>query len=94
MKLFALGPEPQLVLPLASHDAQPAEKIGVGIVREKESGTGNGNAAGGEAEVADLGRGWRQEYYSPAQRVYLDQLEQGAYNTYAGGWLATIRIFQ
>jgi len=86
-ELFALGPEPQLVLPLAGHDAQPAEKIGVGSVREKESGTGNGNAAGGEAEVADLGRGWRRDYYSPAQRVYLDQLEQGAYNTYAGGLL-------
>jgi len=28
-------------------------------------------------------------YYSPAQRVYLDQLEQGDYNAYAGGLLFT-----
>ena len=86
-ELFALELEPQLVLPLGSHDAQPVEKVGASSVREKESGTGNGNAAGGGAAVADLGRGWRRDYYSPAQRVYLDQLEQGAYNAYAGGLL-------
>jgi len=28
-----------------------------------------------------------RRYYSPAQRTYLDQLEQGCYNTYAGGML-------
>ncbi len=86
-ELFALQPEPQLVLPLASHDAQPAEKVGTGSVREKESGTGNGNAAGGGAGVADLGSGWRRDDCSPAQRVYLDHLEQGAYNAHAGGLL-------
>jgi len=86
-ELFALEPEPQLVLPLGGHDAQPVEKVGTSRVREKESGTGNGNAVGGGAGVADLGRGWRRDYYSPAQRVYLDHWEQGAYNAYAGGLL-------
>jgi transposase len=86
-ELFALEPGPQLVLPLGGHDAQPVEKVGTSSVREKQSGTGNGNAAGGGAGVADLGRGWRRDYYSPAQRVYLDHLEQGAYNAYAGGLL-------
>lgn len=28
-----------------------------------------------------------RSYYSPAQRIYLDQLEQGIYNSYAGGLL-------
>lgn len=28
-----------------------------------------------------------RSYYSPSQRIYLDQLEQGFYNTYAGGLL-------
>src|SRR6266700_2316876 len=84
-ELFTLEPEPQLVLPLGGHDAPPVEKVGTNSVREKESGTGNGNAAGG-AGVADLERGSRRNY-SSAQRVYLDQLEQGAYNAYAGGLL-------
>ncbi len=86
-ELFALEPEPQLVLPLGGLDAQPVEKVGTSSVREQESGTGNDNAAGGGAGVADLGRGWRRDHYSPAQRVYLDHLEQGAYNAYAGGLL-------
>jgi transposase len=86
-ELFALEPEPQLVLPLAGHDAQPAEKVGASSVREKESGTANGNVAGGQTGAGDTGRGWRRDYYSPAQRVYLDRLEQGAYNAYAGGLL-------
>jgi len=85
-ELFTLEPEPQLVLPLGGHDAPPVEKVGTNSVREKESGTGNGNAAGG-AGVADLERGSRRNY-SSAQRVYLDQLEQGAYNAYAGGLLS------
>jgi len=86
-ELFAREPEPQLVLPLAGHDAQPVEKAGTSSVRQEENGTENGNAAAGGAGVADLGRGWRRDSYSPAQRVYLDQLEQGAYNAYAGGLL-------
>jgi len=86
-ELFALESQPQLLLPLAGDDAQPVEKVGTSSVREKESGTGNSNAAGGQAGAADLGRGWRRDSYSPAQRVYLDRLEQGAYNAYAGGLL-------
>jgi transposase len=86
-ELFALEPEPQLVLPLEGPAAQPGEQVGAGRVQESQSGTGNSNAAGGETGAADLGRGWRRDSYSPAQRVYLDRLEQGAYNAYAGGLL-------
>ena len=86
-ELFALEPQPQLLLPLAGHDAPPVEKVGPRSLRERQSATGNGNAAGSEAGAADLGRGWRRDSYSPAQRVYLDRLEQGAYNAYAGGLL-------
>lgn len=41
-----------------------------------------------EAVVADAGRRYRRRY-SQAQRSYLDQIEQGYYNTYAGGLLYT-----
>ena len=86
-ELFALEPPPQLVLPLDGPAAQCREQVGAGSVRERQSATENGNAAGSEAGAADLGRGWRRDSYSPAQRVYLDRLEQGAYNPYAGGLL-------
>jgi len=86
-ELFALEPEPQLVLPLEGPAAQSGEQVGAGSVRERQSGTTNSNAAGGAPGAADLGRGWRRDSYSPAQRVYLDRLEQGAYNAYAGGLL-------
>src|SRR6266849_2687930 len=82
-ELFALEPEPQLVLPLEG----PAAPAGAGSARELQSATGNSSAAGGEAGAADLERAWRRDAYSPAQRVYLDRLEQGAYNAYAGGLL-------
>jgi transposase len=86
-ELFAPEPQPQLLLPLAGHDAQPVEKVGPSRMREEASVAGNGHAAGSQTGAADLGRGWRRDSYSPAQRVYLDRLEQGAYNTYAGGLL-------
>src|SRR5436309_9141156 len=86
-ELFALEPEPQLVLPLDGPAAQPKKQVGAGSVRERQSATTNSHAAGGEAGAADLGRGRRRDSYSPAQRVYLDRLEQGAYNAYAGGLL-------
>jgi len=38
---------------------------------------------GGSAEVQRKGR----RYYSPRQRIYLDVLKQGSYNSYAGGLL-------
>jgi transposase len=86
-ELFALEPPPQLVLPLDGPSAQCSEQVDAGSVRERQSATRNGDAAGSEAGAADLGRGWRRDCYSPAQRVYLDRLEQGAYNAYAGGLL-------
>lgn len=83
-ELFPLEPPPQLVLPLDGAAAPCGEPAGV---RERQSATGNSNAVGSEAAAADLGRGWRRDSYSPAQRVYLDRLEQGTYNAYAGGLL-------
>ena len=83
-ELFPLESPPQLVLPLDGAGAPGGEQAGVG---EKQSATGNRNTVGSEAAAADLGRGWRRDSYSPAQRVYLDRLEQGAYNAYAGGLL-------
>jgi len=88
-ELFAVESEQQLVLPLDGHDAQSKESAEAGSARETQSETGNSNGAGGEVGAADLRRGWRRDDYSPAQRVYLDQLEQGAYNTYVGGLLFT-----
>ena len=81
-ELLAFQPEPQLILPLDGPAAQSREQVGAGSARATPSGTGDGHAAGGEAiaGAADLGRGWRRDSYSPAQRVYLDRLEQGAYN--------------
>ena len=86
-ELFALEPKPQLVLPLDSPVARSREPVGSGSGRESQSAKANSHAAGGQAGAADLGRGWRRDSYSPAQRVYLDGLEQGVYNAYAGGLL-------
>jgi transposase len=83
-ELFPLEPPPQLALPLDGAAAPGGEQAGV---RERQSATGNSHTVGSEAAAADLGRGWRRDSYSPAQRVYLDRLEQGAYNAYAGGLL-------
>ena len=85
--LFALEPEPQLVLPLEGSAIQCREPVGTGSIPERQSGTVTSNAAGEEAGAADLGKGRRRNSYSSAQRVYLDRLEQGAYNAYAGGLL-------
>jgi len=88
-ELFASEPEPQLVLPLNGPPAPCGEQVGAGSTRETQNATGNTNAVGGQAvaAAADLKRGWHRDSYSPAQRVYLDRLEQGAYNAYAGGLL-------
>jgi hypothetical protein len=86
-ELFALEAEPQLILPLEGAVAQSREPVGHGSARPTPSGTGDSNATEGETAGADLGRGWRRDSDSPAQRVYLDRLEQGAYNAYAGGLL-------
>lgn len=42
---------------------------------------------GGEIENDSGGMKKDRSYYSQAQRIYLDQLEQGAFNAYAGGLL-------
>ena len=86
-EFFALEPELQLVLPLDGPAAPSREQVGAGSVRERQSATGNSHAAGGEPGAAELGKEWRRDSYSPAQRVYWDRLEQGAYNAYAGGLL-------
>ena len=86
-ELFAPDPAPQLVLPLDGPAAPSREPISAESMQERQSATGNSHAPGGEAEAADLRRGRRRDSYSPAQRVYLDRLEQGAYNAYAGGLL-------
>jgi len=59
---------------------------GSGCGPGKETGGATGHAPGGEAGVGDMRMAYRRQH-SPAQRVYLDQLEQGAYNAYAGGLL-------
>ena len=85
-ELFALRAQPQLLLPLAGPEVEPVEQGGTGSVGGKESGAGKCKVAD-PAGAADPGKGWRRDSYSPGQRVYLDRLEQGAYNAYAGGLL-------
>jgi transposase len=86
-ELFALEPEPQLVLPLEGSAVPFREPVSTGSIAERQSGTVTNNAAGEEVGAADLSRGRQRNSYSSAQRVYLDRLEQGAYNAYAGGLL-------
>src|SRR5258708_30903298 len=76
----------QLLLSLDGDGDEPEEGVDESRGREKENGIGKGQAAGGEAGAGDTEIGSRRDY-SSAQRVYLDQLEQGAYNAYAGGLL-------
>lgn len=78
--------ERQLLLNLNSTVDHPGERSVGSSGQEKEKATGAGNAAGEKAGVEETGRAFRRNY-SPGQRVYLDQLEQGAYNAYAGGLL-------
>jgi transposase len=85
-ELFGLAEEPQLVLGLEGNGPQPANEVSASSGQEKESAMGGADAAASEAADQEMGRGFRRNY-SSAQRVYLDQLEQGAYNTYAGGLL-------
>src|SRR5947208_13757198 len=85
--MFGGEPEPQLVLPLEGCAAQFRQPVSTGSepfhIPERQR-TVNSNAGGEEVGAAELGRGWRRDSYSPAQRVYLDQWEQGAYNASAG----------
>jgi len=85
-ELFAVEPERQLMLNLvgaanAAGDGQagssPPHPPGRG---------GNDSGSGPQGGDGEEGTDYRRNY-SPAQRVYLDQLEQGDYNAYAGGLL-------
>jgi transposase len=85
-ELFGLQQEPQLVLGLEGDGIQPTKEVGVSSGQEKETATGGAGAAASQAGHQEGGIGSRRNY-SSAQRVYLDALEQGAYNTYVGGLL-------
>jgi len=88
-ELLGREPERQLCLSLDGagdeRGAGPAGsgglgKLSVSIVSER------GPAMAGDGGARDRDPGHRRNY-SPAQRIYLDQLEQGDYNAYAGGLL-------
>jgi hypothetical protein len=89
-ELFELEPEKQLWLRLEVGSGSSSRMVGVGrpeVETAKEIDPGRaGSACGGDAS------GWEREprrSYSRAQRVYLDQLEQGEDNAYVGGLLLT-----
>ena len=84
-ELFGLQQEQQLVLGLEGKGTQPRAELGASSGPQPDpmaEGGGGSSEAGGQ----EVGMGARRNY-SSAQRVYLDELEQGAYNTYAGGLL-------
>ena len=54
---------------------------------EGQAGKGKPRSGGGEIKSDPGGMKRDRSYYSQAQRIYLDQLEQGGYNAYAGGLL-------
>jgi hypothetical protein len=83
-ELFGVEPERQLTLNLAAV-AQAAWEAKAESC-EPQSAEGGGSDPGSDAGEGDEERDYRRNY-SPAQRVYLDQLEQGDYNAYAGGLL-------
>ena len=82
--------ERQLSLPLEVVGGAPPASAGgsdgPGCGPEKSMIAVTGDASGGETGVEDMSTAYRR-HHSPAQRIYLDRLEQGAYNAYAGGLL-------
>ena len=87
-ELFELEPKRQLVLNLDGAGGPAVEGI-VGSREPKPSRElAPANALGGAGGASATDPGYRRNY-SLAQRVYLDQLEQGDYNAYAGGLLLT-----
>ena len=79
--------ERQLLLSLSGAAEEPRQATaGSRDERNPLRAFGQGSAVGADAGAWDLQQGNRGDY-SPAQRVYLDQLEQGDYNAYAGGLL-------
>jgi len=87
-ELFGLEQERQLFLDLGEDGAKPGEEIAGRTEPPEENGIGKGQSPEAQPGVGDMGRGPRRNY-SPAQRVYLDQWEQGDDNAYAGGLLFT-----
>jgi hypothetical protein len=85
-ELFGFPQEQQLVLGLEGGGTLPREEVGASNGQEKETAMRASKDARSEADGQEMGRGSRRNY-SSAQRVYWDQLEQGAYNAYAGGLL-------
>jgi hypothetical protein len=85
-ELSGLEPERQLLLSLHGAGEEPGEAIAGSREPNPPRVVGPGQAMGSDAGAWDLRQGNRGNY-SPAQRVYLDQLEQGDYNAYAGGLL-------
>jgi transposase len=87
-ELFGPEKEPQLVLPLEVPGPRPKEQADVSRRLEKETVEAQTDSAWSQAQSgAGVKDREPRRRHSPAQRVYLDQLEQGAYNTYAGGLL-------
>ena len=87
-ELFGPEQEPQMVLPLEIAGPVPKEQTDVSRRWERENVEAQAGNAGSQAQSgAGVKEREPRRHYSPAQRVYLDQLEQGAYNTYAGGLL-------
>ncbi len=87
-ELFDLGSEQQLLLNLVGDADVAAQSSRLLPAPEKENGISQPQPQGGEIGSRQMGIGFRRNY-SSAQRIYLDQLEQGAYNAYAGGLLFT-----
>jgi transposase len=87
-ELFNLEQEQQLSLHLGENGDNAGEEMARRTQPQEENEIANGPSPGGQAGTGNVGRGSRRNY-SPAQRVYLDQWEQGDYNAYAGGLLFT-----
>jgi len=82
-ELFKSKDEKQLYFDFGS-DIESEELIPEREIKKKEEAIGAGgftvSSVDGDGSIA-------RRFYSQAQRIYLDQLEQGDYNTYAGGLL-------
>src|SRR5258707_3570901 len=88
-ELLGREPERQLCLSLnGAGDERGAGPAGSGGPGELSvsSVSEQGPEMAGDGGARDRDPGHRRNY-SPAQRIYLDQLEQGDYNAYAGGLL-------
>ena len=85
-ELFAVEGQPQLLLDLDPALGPPQDPALGSRGLDTQNAMGHGSAPGGQVGGGEPGSGGRRNY-SSAQRVYLDQLEQGAYNAYAGGLL-------